>query len=886
MKKKLTKVLASLLAVMSMTVSVNAAVYYDVSYPWMDDVFRLDYESMYGGAAGTTESGDDANTVENTLCMLGIMKRDEAGKFNPSAKLSRAAYEAAIRVIYSNEAVDFAEYEKNYEGQAVKQEEIVARLLSFVESAGIDTDTIDVEEYAAATGITKGIVYSANKDMTRRDFATIVWNTLNSEYVQFTYENGAFSMQSQPGKTLLQDKMNVYEIKGVLNAVQGYNIYSVVSPKAGFVEVDQIKYATNGIQGLEDLLGYTVTGYAEYDPETQSYTIISIEKSAKDDTVVIDLKNYESKDSKYIYYTEEEKTKKVEIDAIETVVYNGDIVGAIENTMLDGIGSIQISKSEKNGEYDIAIIKEYQNFYTTRYVAETERLYVAYEMKFNGEFFVDLSDDDANYIIELDGKAIDKSALKAKLAIAVMQNTNGTYTEILASTKSVTGTVAGETDNGWLIEGDEYMVDPAYDAASNLEGSVIPPVANAVTGSFCYTPHGVIVSFEPEGTAKYALLRKTWVDEETEKTQVKLFTTDGVWAIYEVEDRAKVDGVRVNSEDVYDRLTNVLGDNNANSPTPIRCVVVDEKVTFIDTIQDNPEEAKDIERMIPAKNSAGQYRIKFQVSWVKGWNIPGNIYHVPDSTTMFVVPKDVTKEDEYRITTATSIPASTTTVASYAELSLFNADDYYITDLVILHTEGEQASTWAVDDFVFIYIRGISQKMIDGELVEGIDCYQQTRSTSVLTEKFYELPENWQQKFGMDDLAGVFVGVQHEDGMITKLSTDVGPYVKDYKIINNTAGYGGSPDCFYTWNGSTDWVSATVLDVDVSKKYIKMDCGKDGIKSAVFAAYTIAAIDTKDGKKYTAEPIEVEDINPGDRIYYWGSYSRAYNCLVIKNYED
>lgn len=880
MKKKLTKVLASLLAVMSMTVSVNAAVYYDVSYPWMDDVFRLDYESMYGGGAAV-ETGDDANSIEDTLCMLGIMKRDEAGKFKPTAKLTRAAYEAAIRVIYSGEAVDFKEYEENYAGQSVKQEEIIAKLLSFVESAGIDVDSIDVAAYASATGITKGIKYQANKDMTRRDFATVVWNTLNSEYVQFTYENGSFSMQSQPGKTLIQDKMNVYEIKGVLNAVHGYNIYSVVSPKEGFIEVDQIKYATNGIQGLEELLGYTVTGYAKYDSETKSYTILSIEKSAKDDTVAIDLKNYESKDAKYLYYTEDDKTKKIEIDAIETVVYNGDIVGAIENTMLDGIGSIQISKSEKNGEYDIAIIKEYQNFYTTKYVASEEQLYLAYGLKFKDKIYIDLSDPKANYIIKLDGQTVDKSALKANFAIAVLQNTNGTYTELLASSESVTGTVSGETDNGWLINEEEYFVDEAYDALSKQDGSSLPQVTNAVAGKFSYTPHGVIVSFAAEGTASFALLRKSWVDEETQKTNVKLYTSNGDWVIHEVADKAKVDGVRVESENVHDRLLNVLGDGNEKSPTLVRCTIVDEKITFIDTLQDNPEEANDTERMLPAADDSGNYRFKFQPMWVKGWYIKGSKYHIPDETPLFVVPKDVSKEDEYAISNASAIP---TTDGTIVEISIFNPDGYFIPKVGIMH--GGSASSQPIDEFLFIYIKGISKKMIDGEIVEGIDCYQQARNTSVLSQKFYMLPDNWQEKLGMDELAGVFVGAQFEDGYVTKFSNDVGPYVKDYKIVNGTAGYNGSPDCFYTWNGSTDWVSGTVKEIDTNRKFVKMDCGQDGIKTAVFAAYTISAIDAKDGGKYTAVPIEVEDINVGDRIYYWGSYARAYNCLVIKNYED
>lgn len=870
MKKNFKRVVALTLAISAISANAVTAneLYTDVTYPWMDDVYRLDIETMYGEIG---EEGDDANEIEKTLCNMGIMARNELGKFSPSEKLTKADYEAAIRAVYSNEEVDFDYYKKVYGEQKVYQKEIAAKLLSFVESVAIDENTIDVEQYAARAGILEGVTYNAGKEFTRREFATVLWNTLNCGYVEFTYNGDTFGMTVDEDKTILKDKLGVYEIKGTMNAIFGLNLYSTSAPDAGYIEVDRVKYNAYAVAGVEDLLGYTVSGYAKYNKDTEEYKVLSLAKSKKDVTVYVDLDDYDRMDGVYFKYSDNGKEKKVQTDNLRYILYNGDFVSKITEDMLDGNGSVIFAKSSGSNEYDIAFIKEYQNFYTKRYVAEDMHLFFANDAKFKNAQYLDLEVDDANIIYMQDGKKKDISELTQNLSVSIIQNNTKTYTEIIACKDKVTGSVSRRDDDEVIIDGERYRVDSYYDELSQKTSSGLARIEAGSSGTFYYTTDKTIVNFEAEGSAKFALLRKAWVDEENDAVMLKMFTHTGEWVTYETTAKTEVDGVRVGGEEIIERLKFALGDSNENSPTPIRYTLSGEKVKFIDTLNDTADEAEDTERMKECGSFSGE------TPWVKGWDMGGNDAHVGDATPMFVVPTKVDKEDEYGISTGSAIPASTKGISYTA----YNPDKYYCAKLAILYGG---VSTDTTDGWNFLYIKRVGSRYDEeaDEVKEGVECYLLTRGKEEIDEKFYELPDDWQDRFGIDNLEACFVGVKFNGTEINQMSLQDGPYVKQNKVT----GYNDKDSFFYRMSGkNTDWVSGTVVDIDVSRNYMLVDTGTDGIKSVMFAVYVIAKTDAKDSK-HKAEGINPSEINPGDKIFYWGSLRRAYCCLVIDNYGE
>ena len=189
----------------------------------------------------------------------------------------------------------------------------------------------------------------------------------------------------------------------------------------------------------------------------------------------------------------------------------------------------------------------------------------------------------------------------------------------------------------------------------------------------------------------------------------------------------------------------------------------------------------------------------------------------------------------------------------------------------------------ATDGWNFIYIKRLEERYDEeeDEVVLGVNCYLLTRGKEEIDERFYKISEDWKEKFRINNLEGSFVGVKFNGDEIVNMSTIEGsPYVENNKI----AGTHGE-NFFYRMSGkSTDWVAGTVIDVDVSRNYLLVDTGADGVKSVVFAVFVIAKTDAKD-PKHDAEGISPAEINPGDKIFYWGSLRRAYCCLVIDNYE-
>lgn len=883
MNKKLTKILASVLAVMTMTVSVNAAVYNDIAYPFMDDVYRLDL----GLSGGDDVTGDDANEIEASLCTLGIMQRDASGKFNPSAKLSRAAYEAAVRVIYTGgEAVDFAEYEAKYSGQTVKQEEIVAKLLGFIESAGIDANTIDVESYAAAAGITKGITYAPNRDMTRADFAKVVWNTLNSSYVHISYANGAFQLDSNDDKTLLQDKLGVYEVKGKLNAIPGLNLYGTISPKTGIVEINRVPYNVGAVEGVTDLFAYDVEGYAKFDKEEGRYTLLSLEASSKDETLTLDLKDVEDIDGTYFYYEEEDKTKKVKVDVFKYIMYNGDFVNELTDDMMDESGTITLTKSSKDVNYDIVVIKEYQNFFMTSFFTEDMVAFLGYGATFNGALSIDL-DIETNLYAYYDGKPLaDFGKLGKNKALSIIQNSSKSYTEIRVFSENVESSVSGETDTGWLVDGMDLSVDKNYIELSKNSLSGATPITLGSKGIFYYTEFGVIAGFASEGVAEYAVLKRAWFDDEKSETLAKVFTQDNEWAIAEFTPTVEIDAVKgIKNENVATELMAAL----ANDETPYTLIRIMKnasgEIKFVDTILDTEAEkaSGDTSRLIEILDFEGA------MPWVGGWYVHGTPYHVPDATPMFMVPDDPDLEAEWSFVTAASIPRSTTT-NPYAKYKAYTADSWNMASIAI--RDGNTVAAENRDSYWYVYIRGVKDvyDAINDETKTVIDCYQLTRGSEKIAAVQYDLPDGWETKFKLTraDLEGTFTGIELIKGEVTGFMIGTYPHVKNNKIANADKIAGSTdPHGRFFWansGGSLNYLAGKVIEVDATNKYIKVDVGGGEIMTAMFAVYAIAGTDADD-KTHYAEGIPVEKINPGDMIYWYGSYYRAYCALVIHNYD-
>ena len=874
MKKEIKRIIASVLACSSLSVSLVSAkdVPTDVTYPWMDDVYRLDIQTMYGEDVGDTS--DDANETEKLLCMMGIMRRNQAGKFSPDEKLTKADYEAAIRVVYSGEKVDFDYYNTAYEGKKVYQKEIITKLLSFVESAEIDAEKIDVEKYAISAGILNGVVYSQAKEFTRREFATVLWNTLNCGYVEYEMADGGFNISVDDDKTILKDKLGVYKVKGTMNAMFGLNLFSTSSPDAGYIEIDRVKYNVYGLENVESLLGYRVEGYAKFDEDAEEYKMLTLTVSKKDETVYMDLEDYDRMDGINFYYLNEEgKEKYVKIDSLKHILYNGDFVPEITEEMLDGNGSVLFAKSTDSEKYDIAFIKEYQNFYTKRYLAEDMKLYFANDAKFRNEFYLDLDIEDGNVIYSQGGQLKDISTLTQNLSVNVIQNSTKTYTEIISAKNKKSGSVTSVYEDEVVIDGETFRVDPYYEEASKKTSSGVAKIEWGSTGTFYYTEDNMIVYFEPEGTANFALLKKAWVDdEEGDRVFVKVYTHTGEWITYETIEKPEIDGVKVTGEEIVKRLKHeeALGAKNENAPTPIRIILKGDKIKFIDTLRDAAEEADDTERMKECGSFSGQ------TTWVKGWDMGSSDAHVGDGTPMFIVPTKVERENEYGISSGAGIPASTTGITYKA----YNPDKFLCARLAIMYGG---AGGDATDGWNFIYIKRLEERYDEeeDEVVLGVNCYLLTRGKEEIDERFYKISEDWKEKFRINNLEGSFVGVKFNGNEIVNMSTIEGsPYVENNKI----AGTHGE-NFFYRMSGkSTDWVAGTVIDVDVSRNYLLVDTGADGVKSVVFAVFAIAKTDAKD-PKHDAEGISPAEINPGDKIFYWGSLRRAYNCLVIENYE-
>lgn len=850
MRNKLRKAICAGLAVTQvLSVSVFAMSDYknDYKLDYMDRIFEYDtgdFVKKYSQSADLPR-GEYDNYI-NLLKNIGVYSEKTVQKKGDSILKFSDMYYAMSMVIYQDE-----EHSKQYDSTKFDKAVTMKDAISAMEDL-LGYDKIKTEQSIMQTAqdekLLTGLSYEAEREMTFGEFSRLLWNTLNAYGIEAKYT--ADGMTYVPREdTLLERQLEVYEIKGFMNAANGVNIYKNSALRKGYVEIDRGVYKAD--DSAANYLGQRVLSYVKED-DMGNKVILHIESDKSNDNIMVDFKNIESLGARAEYTDEEDKLRKIDISDIRYVLYNGDATHdfSVMNNYKNMDGYVTFSKSKKNGEYDTAVITSY-SYYVIYSIDEYEKkIYLKDGALFNGENHIEVPEDE--YVLcTSDGAAADYTEFSPGDVIRVVQNSGKTFTRIDKSRNIVTGKVQSvDSDNGTVnINSKDYRISKTYE---NRAGST--KIQTNLFGMFYISSDGYIAGYKNGNEASYGYLRKMHESEDDDEIVIaRVFTQDGQWKELELKNKLTLDGAtNVAAKDVL----SYVSDNNLNNKLIRYKINAGENITFLDTLIDSADEASDTERL--KESYAGTVRQSWQGGvWFR--NDPG--YRILNDKPVFKIPKNTDKTEEFKIMTGGNLNADETDIY----ITLYSADRLGLCSVGVVSETADNVS----NESASFYCEKMNVGWDDEESAEIYELIGKRldNNGNILDYTLY-LTES--KKQNIEDAAKCKIGA----GTLLKMTYDSDKYIASANVIMTE---GKLPADFYDSNNAYyQYMCGTVTMVDTEQGFVRIDTSG---KSSVLSPKLILCIDSK---KLTARKISASELREGERMYAAKIGGGGRVCAVVR----
>ena len=768
----------------------NAADFYrdkvsgDLGY--MDDVYRFDLNTE---ETETTEEILDNPKAVFAVLSLGLMETMEDGTFSQDLSVP---YNEFSNIIYKLSIGDLEASISNYDlyqdrtstvGEAA---EYLLKVLGYDEILGADDSFM---QKARTLGIVRGTA-SEEKLLSRGEFAEMIYAALDTEVLNFINYSTDGENRMTYGGTLLNERLGVFEIRGLLTAVPGVNIYSSKVPKNGEVEIDRVRYDSNTNDYL-DLLGCYVFGYAQ-NKEESAPCILGLTLDTRDQSLLIPLSDITEIRNDILYYETEEGEKKVSVAEVRNALYNGNVKEnfVFSTDLMEHDGELLLGTSTRNGEYDIAVIIA-RNNYRVRFISKTDqKVFFSENLKLNGNEFLEIKEDKNNFVrIVKNGRAVGFEEIKVGDVLSVVQNESGTYTHITISQKMLIGEITGVEDDFIYINGTEYMVSKTYRDEAENPASAARAFDIGDAGKFYLSAEGVVSAFEGENAVTIGLLGKySFEGSIDEQLILRVLTTKSEWVNFPVAAKVEVDGqARMTKEQAF----NYLESHPEAKCQPIRYRLNDKnEVMFLDTAVQLREELADTENITLSNNWSGYFVYTNQYVIFDDY-VSYYLWEAP----VFFIPDDTTEEDDFVAGRSNLIPNKTNVA-----LKMYNVDEVGRAKIIVydgsVSTGGGSFSNKAFAVEKVRRVRGEDDEIIIK--LEGYENYHISPGVGSWNKVSYTVDKVWLEENPRVDFKSGDVFLHQLNGKGELCNRQL--LVRNNSFVGNSTWYNGDS---YTWGYGT-----------------------------------------------------------------------------------
>lgn len=381
---------------------------------------------------------------------------------------------------------------------------------------------------AKNAGILKDMTYEPEKVLTRGEVAQLLFNALHAPLFSQTSFGYDTEFYNKTDKTPLTEFFNIYKSFGRVNATDKISV-TEAKPQKNSVVIGDVRYKCE-TDAFYKYLGMEVSYYHRENSDGINEIVFAYARSdsSRLELSGADIKNF--KNGIYTYYTDGEKTKQAVLSNSKKLIVNGTYIKNPGDGDFDiSAGSVTLVDSESDGNYDIVMIEIYENFILKNVSGSADRLTFMPEYKYeeteinfdeemnfevqNEEFLpIDYSgyisystDENGNLVASTNFSMFPQGCVISVFADRYSNSKRNGHrfvapdaknVRFVISANKVSGVLQAISDDGYIIDGDEYKK-----AVSNYmdESECICRIGDS--GTFLLDYQGNVVSFIADKTS-------------------------------------------------------------------------------------------------------------------------------------------------------------------------------------------------------------------------------------------------------------------------------------------------------------------------------------------------------------------------------------------------
>lgn len=446
--------------------------------------------------------------------------------------------------------------------------------------------------FAAQKGISKDMHYTYDETLSRYNALLLVFNVLNTDVSdRFVDETIA--------STYIKAYRKIFVIEGIVTNDGIISLSGETKIREGQIVIND--YVFENKTGNTELLGYNVRAYYKYDDDDAFPVLLSAYvKSSSSDTMILDsqqLVNYSN--NIYTYYSDIENEVESEINVSRdyTLIFNGHVYKAetaeegfnlsVDQMMMPETGSVKLIDTDSDREYDLVMVKYYNDYVVESYDVENLKIYGKTEIT---PGTVDLKSANVRYY-NSSMRETTFDLIHSGYVVSVAKSADGTKAEVIINPNNISGVLNSSDESEYVLGGETYGFSKTYKKYINenlASSKVLPYPGDNCTLYVNFQNKILFSSMESRDSAQYGILTSVgYVGRGFgKKIAFEIFTEENNVVTFDTADRVKIDGtVFKNIDDIYKylKVTNDFTVDGEFSGLIMYSLNSEKQINYIDT---------------------------------------------------------------------------------------------------------------------------------------------------------------------------------------------------------------------------------------------------------------------------------------------------------------
>ncbi len=732
---------------------------------------------------------------------------------------------------------------------------------------------------ASQRGLTRGINAALQSEITYAQAAQLIYNTLHADMMEITRLGNTVRYQIQKDKTVLQARMELLSVDGVVSGVGIMNLKDDDRAlKQDEILIDDVLCINAAGMDFYPQFGKAARFYLEDTQEEKPPVVYADFNVMHNQSITIDAQDItETQLNRITYINEQGKTKNIAVSANMSVLYNGrPLSGFTAEDLRPKYGSITLIDNDGGG-YDVLLIQSVETYVVEQFSDMNGTI----TGKYNAQP-LQLREFEQGYVsfYTSAGREMGNPLYNCSVGdvLEAMLSRDGKYLTVVATlNQSVVGKITSISKEKVTIAETEYTLSQCFrDLGIELRLNT--------TAEFYLNSAGEIVGCKENYTdgEHYGYLTAVAQTEVFEpEITLKVYTAAGKMELLPLADKVTLNAGQspVTGSTVAQAL------NNTPQLIRYKCNGNGE-INSLRTAVDNTNG----EERFDKENFSLDFRSAANSARIYNYTIGAN-YSLTGETVVFVVPEDVKQEKVFRTGGQTMLSGDVKQIT----IELYDTDEAGAAGVLVRKTSsggGTPAASVFQDDA--IVVDEVMETIIDengtrGKMISGYKAGKKVEYVAADDEVVnYAEANYWSNKYGKykgmkfteiqrGDIIGVELDVEGKvSGFLMYLSSRDLP--EAYAELMSD---GGTPK-------TDNYLSVTSTHYGVVKKCynkaILANANGDGSDSAWNRTFSISGANIYyfDREKDEISLAGIGDISEGDLVFVRAYYRVPKDVVIIK----